>query len=150
MPRVTFQQYLDQRAFLRVAWEEFDQLYSLLPAPQQWQLHRSYKPLANHTEEELSAYRAHVSEHEPSLPAQAGRLYAKVHRVYDTAIEKAKAHQQHPEPARARAATGRTRVGSGTRQITVRAVARPEPDLKKLSLALLEVARKMGEEQKHD
>ena len=144
MPRVTFQQYLDQRAFLRVAWEEFDQLYSLLPAPQQCQ------PLSNHTDDELRAYRAHVSEHEPSLPAQAGRLYAKVHRVYDTAIEKAKAHQQHPEPARARAATGRTRVGSGTRQITVRAVARPEPDLKKLSLALLEVARKMGEEQKHD
>src|ERR1700724_1393036 len=99
MPRVTFKQYLDQRAFLRLAWEEFDQLYSLLPAQQQWQLHRYYQPLSQHTDDELRAYRAPVAQVEPSLPAQAGRLYAKLHRVYETGIDAAKAHQQPATPS---------------------------------------------------
>lgn len=147
MPRVTFKQYLDQRAFLRLAWEEFDQLYSLLPAQQQWQLHRYYQPLSSHTDDELRAYRAHVRQVEPSLPAQAGRLYAKLHRVYDTGIDAAKA-QQRPRGRNATKSPPRpTRVHAGTRQITVRAVARPEPDLKKFSEALIALAEQMGQEE---
>jgi hypothetical protein len=148
MPRVTFNQYLDQRAFLRLTWEEFDQLYSLLPTHQQWQLHRYYQPLSKHTDEQLKQYRAHVSQVEPAVPAQAGRLYAKLNRVYETAIKEARARQQHSRPERSRPSGRKTRAAAGSTRITVRAIARPEPDLKKLSLALLEVAKQRAQEHK--
>lgn len=137
MPRLTFKDYLEHRAFLKLAWEEFDQLYSLLPVDQQWQLHDYYQPLHSYTEDELREHRAHITKTNPSRPAQAGRHYAKLHRVYETALRMAQ--QDHRAERRAR-----TPAAPGSRRVTVRAVARPEPDLHKLSLALIALAREMA------
>lgn len=140
MPRLTFNDYLHQRAFLKLAWEEFDQLYSLLPIDQQHALHRYYQPLSDHTVDELKRHRAHITKLEPSLPARAGKCYAKLHRVYETGIDEARAQTSPVRTKRPR----QNRAALATRRISVRAVARPEPDLTKLALALIEAARQVG------
>ncbi len=136
MPRLTFNDYLNQRAFLRLAWEEFDQLYSLLAPDQQWALHRYYQPITGDSEEFLKRYRASITKKEPSLPARAGRLYAQLHRVYEASVEAAKAKPAPP----------RERLKSASRKVRVRAVVRPEPDAQKLARALLEVAKQMADQ----
>lgn len=46
------------------------------------------------TDDELREHRAHITKTKPQLPAQAGRLYAKLRKVYDEAIELAGAATQ--------------------------------------------------------
>jgi hypothetical protein len=138
MPRVIFNEYLEQRAFLRLAWEHFDQLYSLLDTHQQWDLHAYYQPLLDYDDEWLKTHRAHISKKRPELPAKAGKHYAKLHRVYETSIQAAKATlYKHP---RSRARQRQSLATAGPRRITVRAVARPEPDLHLLSQTLISLA----------
>jgi hypothetical protein len=136
VPRLTFNDYLKQRAFLRLAREEFDQLYSLLSPDQQWALHRYYQPLGDDTDDALWEYRAHVTKREPSLPARAGKLYAKLHGVYEAGISTAASGERRSKPTR----PAEARVHSGATSISVRALARPEPDLKLLARAFLAVA----------
>ncbi len=146
MPRLTFNEYLIQRVFLKLAWEEFDQLYSLLPTNQQWDLHRYYQPLSDHTTDELKGYRAYITRLEPSLPARAGRLHAQLHRVYEQAIEALEQPRAGRRPTSSKAP--RTRALAGRPRITVRAIARPEPDLHKFSQALIALAEQMAREEK--
>lgn len=128
---------------MKLAWEEFDQIYSLLPVDQQHALHRYYQPLSDHTIEQLKDYRANITKREPSLPARAGKCYAKLRRVYETGIEAAKGKQREPR-RRSKRSTAPSPAVVGSRSITVRAVARPDPDLKKLALVLIEVGKQVA------
>jgi hypothetical protein len=141
MPRLTFDSYLKQRAFLLLVWEEIDPLFSLLSPNQQADLHHYYQPLHKYTDDHLQKHRAHVTKLDPSLPARAGKSYARLHRVYEQGVERAKradgSKQSPMQPPRPK----RTPVPASSRRITVRAVLRPEPDLHKLSQALIALAR---------
>ena len=139
MPRVTFKQYLEQRAFLRLAWEEFDQLYSLLSTNQQWDLHAYYQPLHDYDTDWLKAHREHAAKTKPTLPAKAGRSFARMRRVYETGMAVAK--QQHRSGTSAPRASQKSSVLSGNSRVTVRAIARPEPDFDKVAKVLLELVR---------
>jgi hypothetical protein len=144
MPRLTFNDYLKQRAFLRLAWEQFDQLYSLLTPDQQWALHRYYQPITDDTDEFLKRNRAGVTKQEPTLPARAGRLNAQLHRVYEASLVAASAHQSTPPKSRPR--TRSTGAGLTQSRISVRGIVRPTPDLRKLARALAEMAKRAGED----
>ena len=133
MPRITFKQYLDQRAFLKLAWEEFDQLYSLLSTNQQWDLHAYYQPLHNYDADWLRAHRERISRTQPTLPAKAGRSFARMRRVYAAGMAVLQRSADRPTPTDA----PKPPASSEQSRTTVRAIARPEPDLHALSLALI-------------
>jgi hypothetical protein len=133
MPRVTFNEYLAQRAFLRLAWEEFEQLYSILSPNQQWDLHAYYQPVTDDTEDWLRAHRANISNKRPTLPAKAGKHYARMRAVHDQAV--AIAHTGASARTAGRGTKTTARVSH--RRVTVRSVALPQPDVHRLSQALI-------------
>jgi len=126
VPRINHQQYCTQRDFLIYAWEHFPKLYGLLSVSQQWDVHRYFQPSRDLTELQLRAHRKTVSAEDHSLPNRAGKAYARMRQVF--------------EIGSARPTASPTMV--------VRAVARPEPNLRRLAEALVDDAiRKLERER---
>jgi hypothetical protein len=110
--------------------------FSAVPIAQQWELHRYYQTIVDAPEDVLLANRDALAQAEPSLPHRAGKTYALV--VHAAAYYEARIAA--PVPA--------TSKGRKERVITVRAVARPEPDLKKLAWAFLRLAEEQRKRQR--
>jgi hypothetical protein len=135
MPRLTNHQHLVRRTTLHAMWAECQIAYSAAPLAQQWELHRYYQTIVDATDEELIANRKALEETEQSLSHRAGKTYAAV--VQAASCYKTRA--QPPTPA----VPGKSK----DRVITVRAVARPEPDLKKVAMALIMLAEQQAKDQ---
>ena len=141
MPRLTNKDYLSQRQFLVDVWKASPGLFSVLSYNQQLDLHGFYAPYRDLTDTEAITHRRQVTADHPSLPNSAGKLYVRFFTHVQQVQERLQ--QQPPQLATSKAPTPRT----GRRNIQVRALARPEPDLQKVAKALLEVARDMQAEQ---
>lgn len=130
MPRLTTPNYLSRHYQLKVLWAEDQNRFTLLSWNDQINLHRYYLLTLDKTELELVAHRRnHIGD--PSLPQRAGRAYARLMR-------------------------GEADAGAGTvipdgRVLTVRVLARPEPDIRLLARTFLEMAkRELRERQDQD
>jgi hypothetical protein len=134
VPRLTNQNYLHRKEFLRALWETDRDIFRLLSPIQQRLLHGYYRLTEHLSTTTLLAHRRHLDATNPSLGARAGKAYALVQRHFDEAC----------------VAFGFEAVGSG-RAIPlyvhhllagphgVSAIVRPQPDLPKLSKALLRI-----------
>jgi len=135
MARLNDKQYLRTHKQLRRFWEHNNRLYAELTSLEQWQLHDYFQPSKDWPDEQLLEHRAAISAKRPSLPHQAGRALNKFH-----------ASAAHLAVRRIRAAHTPARVAAGSRKrgdrvITVKAVVRPEIDYKKLTQALIGLAK---------
>jgi hypothetical protein len=142
VPRLTNNDYVIQRDFLKDDWNEFRAIYAFLDYTDQLVLHEFYGPSKDWSDEEAIAHRKRVTKQQPSLPNRAGKLYAQIDR-HAKDLQKRLA-EQPTQPAKVKIkrlpqARGKIRVSS--------VIARPEPDLRKLAMVLLDVARDMEKEQ---
>lgn len=131
MPRLSNEYYYHRHEFLRWLWLNKDAAYSYLSPNEQWAIHDYYQPSKELSFQELVAHRREVSKERPNLPAVAGKA---AHRLYQLVKG-----QRSPKP------THRPRQRqSSKRQVTIRAVVRPEINMKQLARALIAVAEDMA------
>jgi hypothetical protein len=129
MPRVTDQDYLDRHHRLRQVWLNASGRFANLATGEQWDLHAYYVPSKDLSDEALLEHRGRITQQRRSLPAKAGKAFealasGKVHAVVSgPVITKGKLAGHH---------------------LSVRAIVRPEPDLRKFAQALLGVAEDMA------
>jgi hypothetical protein len=139
VPRLTNADYLIQREFLIDAWNHFRGVFSYFSYNEQMELHAYFAPYKELSANEATTHRKQVTHDHPSLPQRAGKIYARFY-------EQVKVHQARLTQAPTAAAA--KPQGRITKQnIRVRGIARPESDLHKLALALLETARQMQAEE---
>lgn len=120
MPRLTHSTYVNQRDHLREIWNFSGGAFSLLTPKEQWDLHNFYLVTQEMNTAELRLHRRVVKRIDPSLPQRAGRAYAKLERGKWETISYV--------------------VTPKGRAISVRSLAKPRPDLRKLVRGLLRMA----------
>jgi hypothetical protein len=147
MPRLSNALFLDRHRFLRKMWLECDELYSILEVNQQWEVHRFYQPSKELTDEELVAHRKATTKAEPRLPAIAGRHFALLYQSFRVAYAYAEGDEMRFRSAISQMSRQRPSHMTGKRQIWIRAVANPEPDLQKLASALIDLALHQAAEE---
>jgi hypothetical protein len=103
-------------------------------------VHRFYQPSKELTEEELIAHRKAVTKEEPGLPATAGQHFTLLYQSFRVAFEYAKGDEMRFRRAISQMSKQRPLHQTGKRQVWIRAVANPEPDLAKLASALIDLA----------
>jgi hypothetical protein len=143
VPRVSPQRQYDRHRFLCEAWLHFQSLYTILPMNQQWELHAYYRPSEQLSEAELREHQHTVAKQQRELPSKAGKHFNQLYRAFRTAFEHSRGDSRRFNAAIAElghATTHPTRRGS----VRVSAVARPEPDLRRLARALLIEAKRSG------
>jgi hypothetical protein len=128
MPKLTNEDYLKRHDLLGRLWEQNQRAYSYLSYQQQRDLHDYYVPTKSLTDLELLAHRKRVTKQNPSLPQRASRAFAALRQGKVT------------KPISVSESRGR--------QISARALARPEIDAKKLARALLQMAEEMTPEER--
>jgi len=127
VPRLSNTDYLKRHRLLHTLWFEHQGTpFSYLSSREQWDLHGYYLPYKDLTDEELLAHRLTITKERPAIPAQAGKAFANL-------IEGRQ--------------TGVMRSFDGKRWISVRAIVKPEIDLKQLSRALLQLAIDQARDQ---
>ena len=119
MPRLNRSQYFIRHGLLSYLWETHRQLFSLLSPTAQLELHRFFLPTVDIQEHELASYRDYINKHEPSLAHKAGKHFKEFTR---------------PRPEVAEIITRK-------KQVVVRPIMNPEPDLQKLARAFIQVAK---------
>ena len=141
MPRLTNKDYLLQRTFLLDAWNHFPGVFSYFTYNEQLERHAYFAPSKELSDQEAIAHRQQVTHDHPSLPHRAGKLYARLHK-------QASAERDRLAHTPATPLITKSKRTAGQRRIAVGAVARPEPDLRKLALALLGLAREFQAEER--
>jgi hypothetical protein len=126
LPRLSNRVYYEKHLALRQIWNEQSQTFGYLSAVEQHNIHDFFQPSKELSFEELVAHRKRISQQRPSLPAVAAKAVSKLGQ-YGLGLRK---------PRQARPVNGR--------QISVRAVVRPEIDVEKLAKAMLELAKEMA------
>jgi hypothetical protein len=130
VPRLSNAEYLKRHQVLKRAWFEFEgRHFAYLSSREQWDLHAYYQPSKDLTDEELLEHRRKIAKDELSLPARAGKAWANLVAGRDT---------------------GATRSFDGKRWITLRAIVKPEIDVKLLSRALVELAKQEAQAEVAD
>lgn len=133
MPRTTDNQYIFAHTWLRELWLNDRGTFAQLSYADQRYLHAYFQPDKDWTASELIAFRRQVTWEHVGLPQSAGRAVSKLQR----AVSGEEVHT----PAMLMI-EGRHRRAHA---ITVRGVARPEPDLQRLARALLQYAKDQQE-----
>ena len=135
MPRLPKLAYLQQSMVLRNVWTNDPWIFGYLSMADQRALHDFFLPSRELAEAELLAHRRLVTRQQP--PHRAGKAINRLHML------------SHPDgqcphlPARKSTSPRRKRQP----QVVIRPVLRPEPDTKKLGMAVWRIARKIGEEE---
>jgi hypothetical protein len=101
--------------------------YSLLSPTDQWAIHNYYMPTIELSDQELREHRISATTIDPTLPQRAGRAHGKLKRGERSKIDYA--------------------VMPNGRTIAIRSVVRPQPNLKLLMRACLEMAKRDLEER---
>lgn len=104
------------------------------------ELHAYFAPYKELTDKEAITHRRQVTYDHPSLPHRAGKLYARLHK-------QALADRDRLAKATTAPVTARPESNPARGKLTARSIARPEPDLRKLALLLLDVARDIQAEK---
>ena len=140
MPRLTTKNYLRAHDRLRKLWLQDIRLFAELTPTEQWHLHDFLKPDKDWSDLELLQHREAITKQRPSLPHQAGRALEKFwSRSANLAVKRVRAAKVPAGPAK--------RTNLRDRKISVKAVARPEIDTKKLARAYIQLARDMAKKQ---
>lgn len=126
--RLTNRDYLTHRHRLMDIWEFDSDQFAELQYFEQMDLHRFFAISKDMYDDEAIKYRKLVTDLEPSLPNQAGRAYAKFWRVLEL-----RAENEFSEASAYKAVAPRSQR---KHNITVKSVANPKPDVKKLAEAL--------------
>ncbi|WP_047521871.1 hypothetical protein [Microbacterium sp. ZOR0019] len=108
-------------------------LFAELEYFEQRDLHRFFAPSKELYDDDTLAYRREMTKLHPSLPNQAGRAYAHFERVVAEDAER----RANP-PVKTVRLKGSPRP---QRVVTVRGVARPEPDAKRLAQLIVSLVR---------
>jgi hypothetical protein len=156
MPRVTSLEHYRRYQFLHTAWSGFSILYTLFPIEQQWQIHDFYQPSKDLTQDELLIHITRLKETRPALVNQVGkhvRLMMKVFHNVSKDLNVSEADQtmalsaviRQVAPAPISSVTASSSKDRG--RLSVRAVARPEIDMKKLTRAFVMLAEEMIEKE---
>ena len=131
MPRLANPDYLAQRRNLIDYWEDEHVAWAYLLPQEQWQLHDFYQPSKYLTDEQGFAHRAEISEQRLSLPQLPGKAY-KVIMSFEPVTRD---HLANLDPV---TKNRKTRKRAKNHVVKVRALVRPEPDIMKLSRALVD------------
>jgi hypothetical protein len=123
MSRLSNTAYLRFRAYLHAVWESRRPAFSLISTADQYDLHQYFRPSEDLTPAEQLEHRRVVSREQPSLPQRAGRALR---------------HFASPKPLH--------QQWHG--RITLYPLLRPQPDLKRLSWALLGGARRQRQQER--
>jgi hypothetical protein len=87
MPRVTNDEYYGRYISLYYAWHRFGNLYRILSRQEQLDVFCYYLPFSPLTKKEILTHRGIMDQKEPELAAKAGRLYAKLTRVFEGSLK---------------------------------------------------------------
>jgi hypothetical protein len=122
-----------------MAWANFRPLYTILVPKAQWELHRFYQPAEDMTKEQLVVYRKALIKQVPALSCKAGKHFNRMYYVFRLAFEMSKGNERKFREA-IRAFTPSTLpVLPDKRRIRVTSIVNPEPDLRLLARALIEL-----------
>ena len=135
MPRLTNTDYLNIRHYLAGVWRQDRSAFGLVSSADQQRLHAYFRLTEELTDTESLKHRTDLTRGHPSLPHGAGRALRHLANPRQSLRRR---------PARAVAPSRR---GSREHNITVRAIVRPQPDVKRLAQALLALARQEAREQ---
>jgi hypothetical protein len=139
VPRITKQQYYARYRFLRNAWMHYRYVYGLLPPGQQWLVHAFYQPSKVLTPEQLLTHCKRIKSERPSLPNTASKATLRLYRTVNHAVARS-----GDDESRFREIIGRVTLASdshsrATRGMRLNVIVRPEPDLQRLSGALMAI-----------
>jgi len=143
MPRLTTKDYLRTHDRPRRLWLHDGRLFAELTPTEQWQLHDFFRPDKDWSDLELLQHRDRVTAERPSLPHQAGRAVAK----FWTTSAKLGMRRERAAKAPAGAAE---RVRQEDRRLSIKAVARPEVDARKLARTFIYVAQARANRQREE
>jgi hypothetical protein len=132
--------YLKTHKKLKRLWDHAQSVYAELDSSEQWDLHDYFQPTKDLRDDQLLEHRVAITAKHPNLPHQAGRALNKLdERAAVYALNRVRAK---------RAPAGSKGKRQRVRNITVKAVVRPEIDLQKLSRALLMIAKDQMEKER--
>ena len=128
--------FLKNRTWLIGEWDESDgAVFGYLTYAEQQDLHSYYALTEDLADARAIEHRAAASLLDGSLPQRAGRALSKL-RWSVSRLAKIRARLRDRKPSQP-PKRQRVRVS----KVTVRAIARPEPDLRRLVLALVSAAK---------
>lgn len=135
MPRLTANDYLTNRAFLRNQWIAGDgAAFADLPLLEQRDLHDYYAPSVPMTEREALTHRSEMTKAFPSLPQTAGRAFQAISAAIDGMPNQiVDAHRD--------ATTTIELIGGKRRSLRIAGIARTEIDHYKLARALVNLSK---------
>jgi hypothetical protein len=145
VPRLSNSNYLSQREFLIDAWKLFPGVFTAVSYNQQLEIHAFYQPSKDLTDEQVLAHREQISQAQPSLPNRAGKLLTRMETAARLLQERLDSQPDQDSTRRVRVSTSR-----GQRHIKVVPLARPEMDVRKLAVALLDLAEQVQREESAD
>ncbi|HWM34197.1 MAG TPA: hypothetical protein VNR36_08180 [Pseudolysinimonas sp.] len=161
MPALTPQLQLRRHNLLQLLWLEASTIFTILTPKEQWEIHRCYRPSEHLTETELTEHLAEIRKTEPSLTNRAGKHFALIDKVYRFLQEHEIPLSDHEtisriitplDPRRQRNQLIQPDIprhsGTPGKYVFVRPLMRPEPDLKRLSRALVALVREREEKAK--
>ena len=128
MPRLTDDNYLNQRELIEREWNHSDGHFARLTVVDQYTLHTYYRPSKKLSDQEALEHRHIVTSSQPSLPQRAGKAFAHF-------ISALTAPQ--PKPV----VTPYRRRRRGPYQVRVASIVRPDVDFDKLARVLLDIVR---------
>ena len=143
MPRLTNSDYHATRAWLAELWQNNKGWFSYLSAAEQYALHDYFVPSKHLSDEALLEHRQTITKQRPSLPHQAGKAASKLDRIVTKG-------PQVIDTTRAVTRTALKAKSGKARNLTVRAVMRPEPDFHKLARALIALKTAELKQRKED
>jgi hypothetical protein len=130
MPKLNDEDYLVRHEMLHRVWGKDQRPFSRLNYQQQRDLHDYFNLSKICTDEELLAYRKLVTKKDPGLSQRAGKAFLAILRP----------DQSKLKPV----LTGQPK----SKNITIRALAKPEVDVEMLAKALLEMIEGMAPEER--
>lgn len=140
-------EFVNRRRVLRSDWDAGGTALTYLDVAEQWALHAGYQPTKDISEQQALA---DFRDMQRERPEKAAEVEAACTR-YGWAREQAQRDAERAQQARASGVAPRKRR-SKDRHLTVRALARPEPDIHALARLLIQMAadRAKTDEQASD
>lgn len=128
-------EFVNRRRVLRADWDSGGQALSYLEVAEQWALHAAYQPTKNISEQQALADFRDMQRLRPEKVAEAEAACAR----YGAAREQVQRDIARAQQSKDSGVAPRKRRNKD-RHLTVRALARPEPDLHALARALIQIA----------
>ncbi len=150
MPRITYISFWERHDTLKHAWEICQTLFAVIPHAQQLDVHQYYRPTEDLTDEQLREHWKTIGTQDKSLPNRASKAFLRMKRIYGRAFDNA--HGDVQTFNRLLYAVSRDSVMKPPKrnQVPVMGVARPQPDVQKLAMALKLIAVQMAEEHEDE